>query len=222
MSESGPGPTTVDRLRGLDAATVHDAAGRTGQLAPRIRPVLPGVTLAGRVTTAACRPGDNLAAHRAVAAANDGDVLVVTADGDLAGYWGEVLTVAAQARGIAGLVLDGGCRDTAALRRRGFPVWAAGVTVAGTVHVLPGLVNEPVLAGGVVVHPGDFVIADDDGVVVVPAARIDEVLDAATARAAREQRLLRGLVAGATTIELLGLLRVEADTAGGPAGSDAG
>jgi 4-hydroxy-4-methyl-2-oxoglutarate aldolase len=194
-----------ERLRALDAATVHEAAGRTGDLDPRIRPIQSGVTLAGRAVTAGCHPGDNLPVHRAILTAEPGDVLVVAAGGHLAGYWGELLTVAAKHRGIAGLVIDGGCRDTAALRRQEFPVWSAGVSVHGTVKTEPGTVNEPVVVGGVAVAPGDYVIADDDGVVVVPAYRLGEVLDAAEARVAKEARVMEQLAQGATTIELLGL-----------------
>ena len=195
----------VTRLARLDVATVHEAAGRTGDLDGRIRPIQTGVTVAGRVVTAECHPGDNLAIHRAVLAAESGDVLVVAAGGHLAGYWGEILAVAAQVRGIHGLVIDGGCRDTAALRRLGFPVWSAGVSVHGTVKAVPGHVNEPVAIGGVVARHGDYVLADDDGVVVVAAERIDAVLDAAEARRDKEERGFALLRDGATTFEVLGI-----------------
>jgi 4-hydroxy-4-methyl-2-oxoglutarate aldolase len=195
----------VARLADLDAATVHEAAGRSGDLDPGIRPIQSGVTLAGRAVTADCHPGDNLAVHRAVLAAGPGDVLVVAAGGHLAGYWGEILAVAARARGVAGLVIDGGCRDTAALRRMGFPVWSAGVSVRGTVKRTVRSVGEPVVAGGVLVAPGDYVLADDDGVVVVPAARVGGVLDAAEARREREEAGFARLREGATTFEVLGI-----------------
>jgi 4-hydroxy-4-methyl-2-oxoglutarate aldolase len=193
------------RLADLDAATVHEAAGRTGDLHPAIRPIQTGVTVAGRAVTAACHPGDNLAVHRALLAAGEGDVLVVAAGGHLAGYWGEILAVAARYRGVAGLVIDGGCRDTAALRRMGFPVWSAGVSVHGTVKKTATSVNEPVVAGGVLVSPGDYVLADDDGVVVVPAGRVEAVLEAAEARRDREEAGLARLREGATTFEVLGI-----------------
>lgn len=195
----------LSRLKALDAATVHEAAGRTGQMDPTLRPIQQGVTLAGRAVTAEVHPGDNLALHRAVLVASAGDVLVAAAHGHLAGYWGEILAVAAAARGVAGLVIDGGCRDTAALRARGFPVWSAGVSVHGTVKRTPGTVNTDVVVGGVHVSPGDYVVADDDGVVVVPAGRIAEVLDAAEARVANEARIMRQLRDGGTTIDLMGL-----------------
>jgi 4-hydroxy-4-methyl-2-oxoglutarate aldolase len=201
----------VERLADLDVATVHEAAGRTGNLDGRIRPIQTGTTVAGRAVTAACHPGDNLAIHRAVLAAGEGDVLVVEAGGHLAGYWGEILGVAAQVRGIAGLVIDGGCRDTAALRRLGFPVWSAGVSVQVTVKAVPGRVNEAVAVGGVVVRPGDYLLADDDGAVVVAAERIADVLDAAEARREREERGMARLREGATTFEVLGIGHVGRD-----------
>jgi 4-hydroxy-4-methyl-2-oxoglutarate aldolase len=192
-------------LSQLDAATVHEAAGRIGQLSPTIRPIQQGVTVAGRAVTAAVHPGDNLAIHRALLETGPGDVLVVAARGHLAGYWGEIMAVAAQVRGVAALVIDGGCRDVAAMRRRGFPVWSAGISVHGALKQTPGVVNEPVVVGDVLVRPGDYVIADDDGVVAVPAERIKEVLDAADARATREALIMAGLAQGATTIDLMGL-----------------
>jgi 4-hydroxy-4-methyl-2-oxoglutarate aldolase len=195
----------VARLAALDTATVHEAAGRQGDLDARIRPIQTGATVAGRAVTAVCHPGDNLAIHRAVLAANEGDILVVNAGGHVAGYWGEILAVAAQMRGVRGLVIDGGCRDTAALRRIGFPVWSAGISVHGTVKTEPGQVNIPTVAGGIAVRPGDYVLADDDGVVVVPVERVNEVLDAADARHDKEERGFAAIRAGATTFDVLNI-----------------
>jgi 4-hydroxy-4-methyl-2-oxoglutarate aldolase len=193
------------RLSAMDAATVHEAAGRIGHLAPNIRPIQQGVTVAGRAVTAEVHPGDNLALHRAILAAEPGDILVGAAWGHIVGYWGEIMAVAAQVRGIAALVIDGGCRDIAAMRGRGFPVWSTGVSVHGCVKVTPGTIQQPVVAGGVLINPGDYVIADDDGVVCIPAGRIAEVLDAADARAVKEARIMEQLEAGGTTIDLMGL-----------------
>jgi 4-hydroxy-4-methyl-2-oxoglutarate aldolase len=195
----------IERFSALDAATVHEAYGRLGDLAANIRPIQQGARIAGRAVTAQVQPGDNRAIHRAVLAAGPGDVLVVAAQGHIAGYWGEILAVAAQARGIVGLVIDGGCRDIDALRKRGFPVWSAGVSVHGTVKVNAGLVNEAVAVGGVVVHPGDYVLADDDGVVVVRAADIADVVEAAEARATKEERIMAELVAGGNTLDLMNI-----------------
>jgi 4-hydroxy-4-methyl-2-oxoglutarate aldolase len=203
--DATPDPTLLERLSALDAATVHEALGRRGNLSPRIRPIQQGVRIAGTAVTAQVQPGDNRAIHRAVLAGGPGDILVVSADGHIAGYWGEILAVAAQARGILGLVIDGGCRDVAALRARGFPVWSAGISVHGTVKVQPGVVQEPVAVGDVVVNPADAVVADDDGVVVVPAARLAEVVEAAEARAAREERYMDELTRGGNTLDLMNI-----------------
>ena len=145
------GQDILASLAGCDVATLHEAAGRVGNLSPSIRPIQSGAHIAGRAVTAAVQPGDNLAVHRAVLECRPGDVLVVAANGHLAGYWGEILAVAAQARGVLGLVIDGGCRDVAALRRRNFPVWSAGVSVHGTTKKAHGTVNSPVAMGGVLV-----------------------------------------------------------------------
>jgi len=198
-------------LQSCDVATLHEASGRVGNLSPSIRPIQSGAHIAGRAVTAAVQPGDNLAVHRAVLECRAGDVLVVAANGHLAGYWGEILAVAAHSRGVSGLVIDGGCRDVGALRRRNFPVWSTGVSVHGTTKRAPGTVNTPVAVGGVLVAPGDYVVADDDGVVCVPAGRVAEVLAAALARAEREERVMAGLVAGGTTFELMGIERVNSN-----------
>jgi 4-hydroxy-4-methyl-2-oxoglutarate aldolase len=195
------------RLAALDVATVHEAAGRRGNLHPSVRPVQQGRRIAGRALTAAVQPGDNLPIHLAIVEASPGDILVVAAHGHVAGYWGEIMAVAAQHRGIAGLVIDGGVRDTAALRERDFPVWAVGVSVHGTVKQQPGQVNEPVAVGGVVVNPGDYVLADDDGVVAIAAAEVTGVLVAAEARSEREAGIMAALAEGGTTLELMGLVK---------------
>jgi 4-hydroxy-4-methyl-2-oxoglutarate aldolase len=203
------GRDVLTSLSGCDVATLHEAAGRVGNLSPAIRPIQDGAHIAGRAVTAAVQPGDNLAIHRAVLECRPGDVLVVAANGHLAGYWGEILAVAAQSRGVLGLVIDGGCRDVAALRKRDFPVWSAGISVHGTTKRAPGTVNSPVAVGNVLVTPGDYVVADDDGVVCIAAARIHDVLAAASARAEREEHIMAGLVAGGTTFELMGIERVD-------------
>ena len=199
----------VTELAGLDVATVHEAYGRRGDLGPQIRPIQAGRRVAGQALTAAVAPGDNLAIHRALLAARSGDVLVVAAAGHVAGYWGEILAVAAQARGVVGLIIDGGCRDVEALRRRGFPVWSTGISVHGMAKAQPGTVNETVSVGGVVVHPGDYVLADDDGVVVVARDAISGVVAAAQARAQKEERIMAELERGGNTIDLMGLPRDE-------------
>ncbi len=203
--ESSTSDPITAQLGEFDPATLHEAGGRIGAVDHAIKPMAAGSGVAGRAFTARCHPGDNLAIHRAVAAAEPGDVLVVDAGGHVAGYWGEVLAVAAQARGIQALIIDGGVRDSVAQRRRGFPVWARGVSILGTVKVTPGAVGEPITCGGVPVRTGDYVIADDDGVVVIPHERAAEVIEAARQRVEKEADLMERLAAGELTLDLLKL-----------------
>jgi len=199
--------TTAADLLALGSATL----GETGALRMhhRIKPAWAGARVAGPAITARLSPGDNLAIHAAVAAATERDrgaVLVVDATPVPAlGYWGEVLTTGAEAKGLAGLVIDGGCRDVDALERHGFPVFSALIALTGATKVAGGAIGTTVTVGDVEVSPGDWVVGDRDGVVVVPAATLDEVAAAGEARAAKEQQMFEQLKAGKTTVELLGL-----------------
>ena len=197
---SGPGAD----LLALGAATLGESGARP--MHPRVKAVWPGAMLAGPAVTVGCPPGDNLAVHVAVASAPPASVLVVDVGGlrEL-GYWGEVLTTAAEARGLAGLVIDGCVRDVAALEAHRFPVFSTGIALPGAVKTGPGTVGARVAAGDVEVAAGDWIVADGDGVVVVPAGELDAVLDAGRARAAKEQGMFDRLRDGATTIELLDL-----------------
>lgn len=197
---SGPGAD----LLALGAATLGESGARP--MHPRVKAVWPGAMLAGPAVTVGCPPGDNLAVHVAVASAPPASVLVVDVGGRRElGYWGEVLTTAAEARGLAGLVIDGCVRDVAALEAHRFPVFSTGIALPGAVKTGPGTVGAPVAAGDVEVVAGDWIVADGDGVVVVPAGELDAVLDAGRARAAKEQGMFDRLRDGATTIELLDL-----------------
>ena len=195
----------VAELCSLGAATLGESGGQA--LLPRIKPVWPGAAVAGPALTARCGPGDNLAVHVAVArASTSGAVLVVDAAAvPELGYWGEVLTTAAEAHGLAGLVIDGGVRDVAALQAHRFPVFAALVALPGATKKAGGTTGRAVHVGGVVVEPGDWIVGDMDGVVAIAAASLDEVLVAARAREGNERRLFAELRAGATTVDLLGL-----------------
>lgn len=192
-------------LLALGSATLGESGATP--MHPRIKSAWTGACVAGPVLTARCGTGDNLAIHVAVAAAEvPGAVLVVDAsDPPEHGYWGEVLTTGAHAREIAGLVIDGGVRDVAALAAHEFPVFSSLVALAGAAKTKGGTVGRPIRVGGAEVSPGDWVVGDVDGVVVIPSATVDAVLDAGRARAAREQELLAKLRAGSTTIELLDL-----------------
>jgi len=173
---------------------------------PRLRPVWPGARLAGPAYPVRCAPGDNLAIHAAVASAGPGSVLVVDV-GDIPerGYWGEVLTTAARARALAGLVIDGCVRDSVALQTEQFPVFSSGIALKGATKREPGTAGSRVEVAGVPVETGDWVVGDADGVVVIPRHMLDDVLKAARARADKELGLFEKLRAGSTTLELLGL-----------------
>ena len=171
-----------------------------------IRPAWSGARMAAPAYTARCGPGDNLAIHVAVADAPPGRALVVEAAAPLErGYWGEVLTTAAESRQLAGLVINGGVRDVAALETHRFPVFSAAIALRGATKVGPGAVGGRVRVGGVDVAPGDWVVGDVDGVTVVPGDRLTDVLAAGQARAEREAGLFEQLRAGRTTVDLLGL-----------------
>jgi len=200
-------PTLRDELLRLGSATVYEASGGEGAFDPAIGPMWRGARVCGPALPVECGYGDNLAIHRALEHAPREAVLVVDAREHLAGYWGEVLAVAAQARGVAGLIIDGGVRDTEALERLGFPVFARGRSILRTVKHEPGRVGEPVVAGGVWVRAGDVVLGDADGVVLIRAERLQEVLEASRARVAREERVMERLRAGELTLDLLGLRR---------------
>jgi 4-hydroxy-4-methyl-2-oxoglutarate aldolase len=196
------------------ATTVYEAAGQRGAMDHAIRPIAPAMKLCGSALTVRCQPADNLTLHAAIALAQPGDVIVADVGGCLdAGHWGEITTVAAQARTIAGLVINGGVRDIAAIARHGFGVFAPAISMKATVKATPGLIGQPIVCGGVTVQPGDLVLADDDGVVVVERERVAHVLAAARAREEREAEVMRQLMGGALTLDVLGF-RAALDRAG--------
>lgn len=177
----------VDALAEFGSATVHEALGRIGYAGPRIRPIQQGAAIAGSAVTVQTAPGDNLMVHVAIEQATAGDVIVVVPTTDSAyGFIGELMATQMQVRGVRAYVTSGGVRDTAELREMGFPVWTAHVSAEGTVKDTAGSVNVPVILGGVVVNPGDVVVADDDGVTIVPRERAGEALEASRARTAKE------------------------------------
>ena len=202
-TETRPDGPSV-RLLELGAATLGESGGVP--LHPRIRPAWRGARLAAPAYIVSCSPGDNLAVHVAVTRAPVGSVLVVDV-GDVAerGYWGEVLTTAAEAAGISGLVIDGGVRDITALEAHGFPVFATTIALQGATKQESGSVGGAAAVGGVEISTGDWVVGDADGVTTVPAGRLGAVIEAGQARADKESNFFRELRAGRTTVELLGL-----------------
>jgi len=195
------------RALALGTSTLYEASGRPCALDSLIRAVWPGAVLAAPAYPVQCSPGDNLSIHLAMEQAPKGSVLVVGTGNYVAGYWGEVLTVAAEAAGLAGLVIDGGVRDVAALARRRFPVFSRGISVCGTVKASAPSVGQPLRFTGVSVAAGDLVVADDDGVIVLPAAEVERTLQAGEARARKEAEMMKALQQGATTLDLLGLAK---------------
>ncbi len=196
----------IDELAGLGTATIHEAIGRRGFAGPHLRPIQQGVAIAGSAVTVSCHPGDNLMIHAAVEMVQPGDVLVVTnTAASTHGMFGELLGTSLMARGGRGLVIDAGVRDTAELRAMGFPVWSRYVSCEGTVKASPGSVNVPVVLGDQIVHPGDVVCADDDGVVIVPRGEAAEAVELARARIAKETATRARLAAGELGLDIYGL-----------------
>jgi 4-hydroxy-4-methyl-2-oxoglutarate aldolase len=191
-------------LARLGSATIGESGGLAADR--RLRPAWSGAAVAAPAYPVGCTPGDNLAVHVAVTTAPRGSVLVVDV-GQVAdrGYWGEVLTTAAEAAGLAGLVLDGGVRDVAALEAHGFPVFSATIALTGATKDKPGTVGAPVRVGGVEVAAGDWVVADVDGVAFVTESALDDVLAAGDARETKEAGFFEALKSGSTTLQLLGL-----------------
>ena len=206
-SISATGNDAFARAQVLGTSTLYEASKLPCAVDPLIRSVWPGAFIAAPAYPLACSPGDNLAIHVAVERAPRGGVLVISTDNFIAGYWGEVLTVAAEARGIVGLIIDGGVRDVAALTRRRFPAFSRGISIKGTVKASAPSVGKPMCFTGVPVAAGDFVVADDDGVVIIPAGELARVLEAGEERATKEADMMKKLEQGATTLELLGLTR---------------
>ncbi|MGY1495555.1 4-carboxy-4-hydroxy-2-oxoadipate aldolase/oxaloacetate decarboxylase [Streptomyces sp. QTS52] len=196
----------VEALAGHGVATVHEALGRTGLLGPALRPVQQDVRIAGTAVTALCWPGDNLMIHAAVEQCAEGDILVVTTTSPCSdGLFGELFATALRRRGVRGLVINTGVRDTAELRAMRFPVWSAAVSAQGTVKATGGSVNVPVVVGGQQIHPGDVIIADDDGVLVVPRQRSAEAVKASEARTAKEEASRLAFADGQLGLDRYGL-----------------
>jgi len=195
----------VQELLKLGTSTLSEASGLACSFDPAIRPVWKGAALVGPAFPVSCAPGDNLGIHLAMERAPEGSVLVVDATGYLAGYWGEVFAVAAEARGIVGLVIDGGARDIDALEAHGFPVFARSVCMRGTVKHHAISVGETTTVAGVTVAPGDMIVGDADGVMSIPAGRLESTVFAAKERQEKERILMERLRNGETTLEILGL-----------------
>ena len=193
----------IRTFEALGCATAHEALGRSGLMKPYLRPIWSGAQIAGPAVTVLAQPGDNWMLHVAIEQCQEGDVVVVgcTAD-NTDGMFGELLATSMRARGVKGLIIDAGCRDVRPLHDMGFPVWSKAISAKGTVKATLGAVNVPVVCAGVNVEPGDAVVADDDGVVIVPRNRAVEVAQKAQKRHDEEDGKRKQLAAGVLGLDM--------------------
>lgn len=199
-------PDVIDQLAPIGTATVHEAIGRRGFAGADLTPIQQGTRIAGSAVTVLSHPGDNLMIHAAVEVCQPGDVLVVTTTAPSThGMFGDLLATSLMVRGVRGLIIDAGVRDTADLREMGFPVWARHIGCQGTVKNTPGSVNVPVVLGGLTVNPGDVVCADDDGVVIVDRGEAEWALGKSNDRLAKEEATRAQLESGELGLDFYGL-----------------
>ena len=193
----------IDRLGAFGVATAHEAMGRSGLMQPYLRPIYPGAEAAGSAITVLAHPGDNWMLHVAVELCRPGDLLVVGCSAECTdGMFGELLATSLIARGVRGLVIDAGCRDVSALRKLAFPVWSKAISAKGTVKATIGAVNVPIVCAGALVHAGDVIVADDDGVVVVPRGAVPNVVADCESRMEKEAVNRKRLAAGELGLDI--------------------
>lgn len=205
MSSHHLSPALIKEVGAISTATIHEAMGKTGALPPAIKPLNQNMKLWGPAFTVQTMPGDNLLLHRALAMASAGNVLVVNVSSHYeAGYWGEIMTVAALQRGIAGLVIDGCVRDAEAIEELAFPLFCRGLCIRGTTKYGKGSLNQSIIIGDTEVQPDDIIVGDRDGVVVVPSGNLQSTIEAAKKREQKETATMAELRNGRTTLEIYG------------------
>jgi 4-hydroxy-4-methyl-2-oxoglutarate aldolase len=216
-----PDPALLKRLAEFGVATIHEAQGRTGLLAPSLRPIYTGAKASGSALTVLAHPGDNIMLHVAAEVCRPGDVIVVGLSSENQdGMLGELLATSFRARGAMGIIIDAGCRDVAEMTKMSFPVWSKAVSAKGTVKATLGSINVPVVCGGTLINPGDAILADDDGVVTIPRAELEAVLEAANQREEKEAKVRSRLASGELGLDIynmrpkleqLGLVYLDSD-----------
>lgn len=197
---------TINAFKSIGTATIHEVNQQSGAMNSNIKPLKNTMKVCGPALTVEVRPGDNLGLHQALMVAKKGDVIVAQAGGfSESGLWGEIMTIAAIERGAVGLVIDGAVRDVESASRLGFPVFSAGISMKASGKNFKGHINAPITCGAVVVNPGDLIVGDADGVVVVPSKEVNQVLKKSLEREKKEAGLIEQLKKGELTIHLLGL-----------------
>jgi 4-hydroxy-4-methyl-2-oxoglutarate aldolase len=192
----------IEKFKLISVATVYEASGRKGFIDPKIKPIIKGIKLCGPAFTVQTVPGDNLMLHKALEKAQEGDVIVAAVGGEYDyGYWGDLMSVQAKAKNLGGLAIDGCIRDSEEIIEMGFPIFSRGASIRGTIKSTLGLINYPINFGGTVVNPGDLILGDDDGMVVVRFQDCKEVLAKSQERIQKEKIKAKALISGITSVE---------------------
>jgi 4-hydroxy-4-methyl-2-oxoglutarate aldolase len=197
-----PSQHIIEAFSKQASATVHEASGRKGAVACTIKPLTRGMKICGPALTVQCGPGDNLMLHKALEIAQPGDVIVATTNGAYEyGYWGGLMAVSGMARKLGGLAIDGCVRDSSEIIKMGFPIFCRGISIRGTAKNTLGLINYPTVFGGIMVEPGDLILGDDDGLVVVRRSECEEVLEKTLKRVKAEEEKTKVLETGVSSVE---------------------
>ena len=197
-----PSKEVIEKFRSISVATVYEASGRKGFIDPKIKPIIKGIKLCGPAFTVQTAPGDNIMLHKALEKAQEGDVIVATVGGEYEyGYWGDLMSVQAKAKKLEGLAIDGCVRDYEDIIEMGFPVFSRGLAIRGTVKASLGLINYPINFGGTIINPGDLILGDDDGMVVVRFQDCKEILDKSLARIQAEKIKTKALMGGRASVK---------------------